>query len=157
MAPRKTKKKAAKKTSKKKTGRGRKKKPPKPVPTPVEVSAEPSAESSVEVVSAEPVTEIVETAVAAAVEEDEVITIVEVELRETIFDMLACEAKRREMSPAECAAVVLESGLTIPEGVTTVACGNLISGNGGDDRDPENDAFLEDPDFQESYQRMVRS
>ena len=136
---------AAKKT---KTAPARKKKAParkkkatskKPARKPVEVD-----ETEV------PETEAPETETEESEPEEDVLTVVELEMRDSIYDLLAREAQRRQMSPAECAMMLVEAGLTAPLGVTTVAAGNLSDED--DERDPENDALLEDPDFQEAFQ-----
>lgn len=86
--------------------------------------------------------------------EEEVITAVEVELRETVYDLLAKEAQRRKLEPHECAAMLIEMSLTsITEPAPTRAAGNLVD---DDEPDDENDALLEDPDFQDSIERLVQ-
>ena len=86
--------------------------------------------------------------------EEEVITAVEVELRETVYDLLAKEAQRRKLEPTECAAMLIEMSLTsIAAPAPTRAAGNLVD---DDEPDDENDALLEDPDFQDSIERLVQ-
>ena len=83
--------------------------------------------------------------------EEEIITVVEVELRESIFDALAREASRRDMTPGVYAAVLLK--LLLKPGsnghVTVPASGSLVD----DDVDDDNDELIEDPEFQAAFER----
>ncbi len=88
--------------------------------------------------------------------EEEVITAVEVELRETVYDLLARESQRRKMQPGECAAMLVELSLSL----TSIAlpapirvAGNLVDDDKPDD---DNDAVLEDPEFQDSFEQLVQ-
>lgn len=88
--------------------------------------------------------------------EEEVITAVEVELRETVYDLLAKEAQRRKVEPGECAAMLIEMSLTsIASPAPTRAAGNLVDED-DEERDAENDAVLEDPAFQDSIEQLVQ-
>lgn len=91
--------------------------------------------------------------------QEEVITVLEVELGEVLYDKICTEAQTTGLSPSDFIVAVLEkkvpSGSAAslsPEPVTPVmgkASGNLVD---EDDIDP----FIEDPDFQDAQEDLIR-
>lgn len=88
--------------------------------------------------------------------EEEVIDCIEVELTSTVYDLLSQEAASRQMTPAECASMLIGAALTgqvsaVQNKKRAPVTANLVGG------DEEFDPVLEDPDFQDSFESMVQN